>query len=136
MAASGEAWRKAEEEVNRLIDKRVSLLVELGARKDELLAFQAEASKEKKAFEEEFDAGFEVIFNYGYGCCAFAHNIYVSKPQIPVGMLDTSKPLPLEFFLSILDAPRVLPPEFLRSILTQILGRNLWLRVFQLSRKG
>ena len=67
MAASREAWRKAEEEVNRLIDERVSLLLKLGASKDELSAFREEASKDKKALEEEFDAGFEVIFNYGYG---------------------------------------------------------------------
>ena len=49
---------------------------------------------------EEFDAGFNVIFNYGYGCCAFAHNICRSKLGIPDGMPDTSKPLPLEFFIN------------------------------------
>ena len=63
LAASGEAWRKAEEEANRLTDERVSLLLELRASKDELSAFLAEASKEKKASEAKFD----VIFNYGYG---------------------------------------------------------------------
>ena len=49
LAASREAWWKAEEEANRLTDERVSLLVELGASKDELSAFRAEAFKEKKA---------------------------------------------------------------------------------------
>ena len=39
LAASGEAWRKADEEVSCLIDERVSLLVELRAKKDELVAF-------------------------------------------------------------------------------------------------
>ena len=29
--------------------------------------------------EEDFDIGFDVIFNYGYGCCAFAHNICGSE---------------------------------------------------------
>ena len=100
LAASGEAWRKAEEEASRLTDERVSLLVELGASKDELSAFRAEASKEKKALEAEFDSSFEDIFNYGYGCCAFAHNICGSKPGIPDGMPDTSKPLPPEFFVN------------------------------------
>ena len=50
--------------------------------------------------EAEFEAGFEVIFNYGYCCCAFAHNIYGSKLGIPDGMSDTSKPLPPEFFVN------------------------------------
>ena len=100
LAASGEAWRKAEEEASHLKDERVSLLVELRASKDELSAFRAEASKEKKALEAEFDAGFEVIFNYGYGCYAFMHNICGSKPGIPDGMSDTSNPLPPEFFVN------------------------------------
>ena len=82
LAASGEAYRTTEEEASRLIDERVSLLVELGASKDELFSFCAEVAKEKKSLEAEYDAGFEAIFNYGYGCCAFAHNIYGSKPKI------------------------------------------------------
>ena len=55
---------------------------------------------ERKAMEKEFDASSDVIFNYGYDCCAFAHNICGSKPMILAGMLDTSKPLPLEFFIN------------------------------------
>ena len=39
LAASGEAWQKADEEANHLTDERVSLLLELGACKDELSAF-------------------------------------------------------------------------------------------------
>ena len=111
-----EAWRKAEEEVSHLTDERVFLLIGLGASKDELSVFLVAASKEKKALEEEFDASFEVIFNYGYGCCAFAHNICGSKPQILAGMLDTSKRLPPEFFIN----PRCPPsaaPKFLPPIL-------------------
>ena len=81
--------QKAEDEASRLADERVSLLIELGASKDELFTFRAEASKEKKAMEEAFDEGFDVIFNYGYGCCAFSHNICGSVPVIP----NTSKPL-------------------------------------------
>ena len=86
--------------------------------KDELSAFWEKASKEKKDLEEEFDAGFEVIFNNGYGCCAFAHNIYRSKPRISAGMPDKSNSLPPEFLLSILIATQVLPSEFLSPILT------------------
>ena len=41
LAASGEACQTEEEEANRLTNERVSLLVELGASKDELSAFRA-----------------------------------------------------------------------------------------------
>ena len=109
LATSGEAWRKAGEEASSLTDERVSLLVKLGASKDELFSFWAEVSKERKASEEAFDAGFDVIFNYGYGCCAFAHNICGSKPRIPVGMPDTSKSLPPEFFYQFSITPKCCP---------------------------
>ena len=75
LAIAGEACRKAEEENCHLTDERLSLIMELGARKDELLAFQVKVIMERKATEEEFDSSGDVIFNYGYGCCAFAHNI-------------------------------------------------------------
>ena len=100
MAASGEACRKAEEENCCLIDERLSLIMELGASKEELSAFQAKVTKEMKEMEEEFDASSDVIFNYGYGYCAFAHNICGSEPMIPAGLLDTTKPLPPEFFIN------------------------------------
>ena len=74
--------------------------MELRARKDELIEVRAEASKEKKALDEAFDVGFDVIFNYGYGCCASTHNICGSELVIPEGMPDKSKPLPLEFFIN------------------------------------
>ena len=54
---------------------------------------QAEVVKEKKALDEAYEEGFDVIFNYEYGCCAFAHNICGSQLEIPDGMPDTSKPL-------------------------------------------
>ena len=46
-----------------------------------------------------------MIFNYGYSCCAFAHNICGSQPVVQDGMLDTSKLLSPEFFIN----PRCLP---------------------------
>ena len=60
----------------------------------------AEALKEKKALEEVYEEGFDVIFNYGYGCCAFAHNICGSQLEVPNEMPDTSKPLSPEFFIN------------------------------------
>ena len=109
LAASEEARRKAEDEVNHLVDERVSLLLELEASKDELSACLAKASKEKKALEEAFDAGFDVIFNYGYGCCAFSHNICGNESVIPDEMSDTSKPLPPEFFINPRCPPGAAP---------------------------
>ena len=88
-----EERRKAEEENGRLTDERLSLLMELGATKDEFSDFREKASIEKTAMEAEFDDSSDMIFNYGYGCCAFAHNICGSEPLIPAGMLNTSTPL-------------------------------------------
>ena len=44
--------------------------------------------------------GFDVIFNYGCGCCAYAHNICRSLTEVPYGISDTSKSLSLEFFIN------------------------------------
>ena len=100
LAAAEEAHRKAEKENGCLTDERLSLLMELGATKDDFAAFQEKASAEKTTMEAEFYESSDVIFNYGYGCCAFAHNICGSEPLIPTGMPDTSTPLTLEFFMN------------------------------------
>ena len=100
LADSEEARRKVEDKAKCLVDERVSLILELGASKDELIGVRAEASKEKRALEEAFDAGFEVIFNYSYDCCAFAHNICGSEPVILNRMPNTLKPLPPKFFIN------------------------------------
>ena len=100
VAVVEEVRQKAEDEASRLVVERVSLLLELGTSKDEVSALQAQALKEKQALEEAYEEGFDVIFNYGYGCCASAHNICGSQPMVPDGMLDTSKPLSLEFFIN------------------------------------
>ena len=100
MVVAEEALRKAEEENGRLTDERLSLLMELGATKDEFAAFQEKASAEKTTMEAEFDESSDVIFNYDYGCCAFAHNISGSEPLIPARMPDTLTPLTPEFFMN------------------------------------
>ena len=79
LAIAEEARLKAEDEVSCIADERVSLLLELGTCKDEVSAIRAEAVKEKMALEEAYEDGFDLIFNYGYGCCAFAHNICGSQ---------------------------------------------------------
>ena len=98
LAIVHEARWKAEDEVSRLTDKRVYLILELGTCKDEMSAIQAEALKENEALRKAYEEGFDVIFNYGYGCCAFAHNICGSQPEVPNEMPDMSKQLSLEFF--------------------------------------
>ena len=100
LTVAEEARRKAEDEVSHLAVKRVSLLLELRTSKDEMSSLQAQTLKEKKALEEAYEKGFNVIFNYGYGCCAFAHNIYGRQLVVPDGMPDTSNPLTLEFFIN------------------------------------
>ena len=105
LAITEEARRRVDDEVSRQTDERVSLLLELGTCKDEMSAIREEALKENEALREAYEEGFDVIFNYGYGCCAFAHNICGSQPEVLDRMLDTSKLLSPEFFLLILDAP-------------------------------
>ena len=108
-----EARSKVKDETSCLVDERVSLLLELGTCKDEVSAIRVEALKEKKALDEAYEEGFDVIFNYGYGCCAFAHNICRSQPEVPNGMLDTSK-----FFINprcprVLSLPKLHPSMFI-----------------------
>ena len=69
--------------------------MELGATKDDFIAF-----REKCYVERSGDVSSDVIFNYGYGCCAYEHNIRGSKPKIPPGMPDTSTPLTPEFLVN------------------------------------
>ena len=95
-----EARRKANEEDSRLIDERLSLLMELEVTRDDFATFREKTSAEKMAMEAEFDVSSDVIFNYRYGYCAFAYNICGSEPLIPIGMPDTSTPLTPEFFMN------------------------------------
>ena len=66
--------------------------------KDEFAAFREKAATDRETMEAEFDSRGDALFNYGYGCCVFTHNICRSKPQIPDGMPDPSVPLTPEFF--------------------------------------
>ena len=49
--------------------------MELGAIKEDFTAFRVKSSTEKSALEVEFYVSSDVIFDYGYGCCAFAYDI-------------------------------------------------------------
>ena len=86
LALAGEACRKAEEESGCLTDERLALIMELRTIKDEFAAFREKAAADRETMEAEFDSSGDALFNYGYGCCVFTHNICGSKPQIPDGM--------------------------------------------------
>ena len=106
-----EARWKAEDEASCLAVEWVSLLLELGTSKHEVSALQAHTHKEKEALREAYKEGFDVIFNYGYGYCAFAHNIYGSQLVVPYEMPDMSKPLQLEFFINPRCPQSVVPAK-------------------------
>ena len=109
LVVAKETRQKAEDEVIHLATERVSLLLELETCKDVVSVIRAEALKEKKALEEAYEEGFDVIFNYRYGCCDFTHNICGSQPEVPDEMLNTSKSLSPKFFIN----PRCPPGSFL-----------------------
>ena len=85
LVVTKEACRRVEEENGRLTDERLSLLMELGTTNNEFTTFRERSFAERSVLEAEFDASSDVIFNYGYGCCTFAHDIRGSKPKIPLG---------------------------------------------------
>ena len=105
LALAGEASWKAEEENDLLTDQILALIMELGTIKDEFVAFREKAIAYRETMETDFDSSGDTLFNYGFGCCVFTHNIYGSKPQISDGMSDPSVPLTPEFFAN----PRSLP---------------------------
>ena len=77
---AGEACTKAEEENSRLIYERLSLILGLGTIKDDFAALWEKAVADREAMEAEFHASYDTLFNYGYGCYVFTHNICGIKP--------------------------------------------------------
>ena len=47
---------------------------------------------------EDYQGSLDLIFAYGYGCCAFKNNICRDRLDIPNGMPNSSNPLSIEFF--------------------------------------
>ena len=89
LAATEEAKPKAEDETALLEVKRTSLLLEIGAAKDEVCSRQCQADKDKEAMEEDYQKALEVLFAYDYGCCVFKHNICEDHPEVLDGMPDS-----------------------------------------------
>ena len=98
LAVAREACKNEEEENSRLADERLALVMELGTIKDDFATFRMNVVANRETMETEFDSSGDALFNYGYGCYVFTHNIYGSKPPIPDGILDPSVPLTPEFF--------------------------------------
>ena len=112
-----------------MTDERLSLVMGLGAIKDDFVAFRDKTSAEKVVMEAEFDVSSDVIFNYGYSFCTFTHNICGSESLIPVGMPDTSIPLTPEFFVNPrcpLSSSSVFPDaEPVKTIGEDLLAKSL-----------
>ena len=100
LAVMEEDGCRLKDEVARLVVKRTSLLQELEAFKDEVSSLHSQKSKDKDAMEENYQKALELIFAYGYGCCAFKHSICGDQLEIPDNMPDSANPLPLEFFVN------------------------------------
>ena len=75
LSLAGEACTKAEEEKSRLTNERLSLILKLGTIKDDFAAHREKVVADREAMEVEFDASGDTLFNYGYGCRVFTHNI-------------------------------------------------------------
>ena len=101
LAVVEEDGRRSEAEIACLAIERTSLLLELEESKDEVSSLHSQAGKDKEAMEEDYQKALELIFSYGYGCCAFKHNICKDQPKIPNGMPNSIDPLPLEFFMNL-----------------------------------
>ena len=72
--------------------------MELGTIKDDFAFFREKVVADRETMEAKSDASGDTLFNYGYSCCVFTHNIRGSMPKIPDGMSDPSIPLTPEFF--------------------------------------
>ena len=79
----------------------MSLLLELEASKDEVSSLHSQEGKDQEAMEEDYQKALEQILAYGYGCCAFKHNICGDQPGIPDGMHDFADPFSPEFFVNL-----------------------------------
>ena len=97
------SWTKIaclEIEFARVEAKRTSLLLELEASKGEVSSLHARAGKDRKDMVKDYQGSLELIFAYGYGCCAFKNNICGDGLEIPDGMPDSANPLPSYLFFN------------------------------------
>ena len=107
LAVTEEGGRRLEAEITcletelaRVEAKRASLFLELEASKGEVPFLHTRAGKDKEDMVKYYQGSLELIFAYGYGCCAFKNEICGDRPDIPDGMPDSASPLPPEFFVN------------------------------------
>ena len=74
----------------------MSLSLEIGATKDGLLFTPRRARTRNPCRRTTL----ELIFSYGYECCAFKHNICRDQLEVPDGMLKSFNLLPPKFFVN------------------------------------
>ena len=86
LAVAEEEECRLEAKIARLVLELTTLLLELEASKDEVSSLHSQAGKDKEAMEEDYQKALEQIFTYGYGCCAYKHNICGDLPVIPYGI--------------------------------------------------
>ena len=89
LAIAEKASRKAEAEVTSIEVERTSLLLQVGATKEEVSFLQSQAGKDKAVMEEDYQNALELIFTYGYRCCMFKHNICGDQPKFPSSIPPT-----------------------------------------------
>ena len=75
-------------------------MLELEASKGEVSSLHARAKRDREDMVKDYKGSLGLIFDYGYGCCAFKNNICGDRPEIPDGMPDSANPLPLEVFFN------------------------------------
>ena len=93
-----ERGREAKAEIARLKVEYASLQSSLEEHQREAAVRRSQEEVERKKTKEDYLVCLEDAFVYGYGCCAFAHNIRNDQPFVPSGMPPFDKPLPASFF--------------------------------------
>ena len=93
-----ERGREAKAEIARLKVEYASLQSSLEEHQREAAVRRSQEEVERKKTKEDYLGCLEDAFVYGYGCCAFAHNIRNDQPAVPSGMPPFGEPLPASFF--------------------------------------
>ena len=93
-----ERGREAKTEIARLKVEYASLQSSLEEHQREAAVRRSQEEVERKKTKEDYLICLEDAFAYGYGCCAFAHNIRNDQPAVPSGMPPFHEPLPANFF--------------------------------------
>ena len=93
-----ERGREAKAEIARLKVEYASLQSSLEEHQREAAVRRSQEEVERKKTKEDYLRCLEDAFAYGYGCCAFAHNIRNDQPAVPSGMPPFGEPLPASFF--------------------------------------